>query len=61
MSDKVSKSAVSVRDSGGVIDLTPSHYLPCRLPPPFLVTALPLRGEVGGGIGVPEIFVPPCP
>ena len=55
MSDKVSKSAVTVRDSAGVIDLTPSHYLLCRLPPPTLVTALPL----GGDWGVPKIFVPP--
>ena len=58
MSDKVSKSAVTVRDSAGVIDLTPSHYLLCRLPPPTLVTALPLGG---GDWGVPKIFVPPPP
>ena len=59
MSDKVSKSAVTVRDSAGVIDLTPSHYLLCRLPPPTLVTALPL----GGGLGGAKDFCPSssCP
>ena len=45
MSDKVSKSAVTVRDSAGVIDLTPSHYLSAATYPCHRVASW---GGIGG-------------